>query len=76
VPLRDIAAAADVHLALIRLYVGTREEFVLAVFDFLSDQVAQAVADDPLSGQGFEPDTVAGGLCAPRGGSYGTVCQW
>ena len=47
VPLRDIAAAADVHLALIRLYVGTREELVLAVFDYLSDQVARAVAENP-----------------------------
>jgi AcrR family transcriptional regulator len=60
VSLRDIAAAADVHLALIRLYVGTREQLVLAVFDYLSDQVAQAVAENPLSGQGFEPDTVMG----------------
>ena len=60
VSLRDIAAAADVHLALIRLYVGTREELVLAVFDYLSDQVARAVAENPLSGQGFEPDTVMG----------------
>ena len=48
VPLRDIAAAADVHLALIRLYVGTREELLLAVFDYLSDQVARAVAENPL----------------------------
>jgi AcrR family transcriptional regulator len=50
--LRDIAAKADVHLALIRRYVGTREELVLAVFDYLSDQVARAVAENPLSGQG------------------------
>ena len=60
VSLRDIAAAADVHLELIRLYVGTREELVLAVYDYLSDQVARAVAENPLSGQGFEPDTVMG----------------
>jgi TetR/AcrR family transcriptional regulator, repressor for neighboring sulfatase len=50
--LRNIAAAADVHLALIRLMWGTREELVLAVFDHLSDQVARAVAENPLSGKG------------------------
>ena len=60
VSLRDIAARADVNLSLIRRYVGTREELVLAVFDHLSDKVARAVVDNPLSGQGFEPDTVMG----------------
>jgi len=60
VSLRDIAAEADVHLALIRRYVGTREELVLAVLDYLSDQVARAVVENPLSGQGFEPDTIMG----------------
>ena len=44
VSLRDIAAKADVHLALIRRYVGTREELVLAVFDYRSGQVVRAVA--------------------------------
>ena len=58
--LRDIAAAADVHLSLIRRYVGTREELVRGVFDHLSGQVARAVVDNPLSGQGFEPGTVMG----------------
>ena len=33
---------------------------MLAVYDYLSDQVARAVAENPLSGQGFEPDTVMG----------------
>jgi AcrR family transcriptional regulator len=60
VSLRDIAARADVNLSLIRRYVGTREELVLAVFAYLSDQVARAVAENPMSGQGFEPDTVMG----------------
>jgi AcrR family transcriptional regulator len=60
VSLRDIAARADVNLSLIRRYVGTREELVLAVFAYLSDQVARAVAQNPMSGQGFEPDTVMG----------------
>ena len=60
VSLRDIAARADVHLALIRRYVGTRAELVAAVFAHLSDKVARAVVESPLSGQGFEPDTAMG----------------
>src|SRR6476659_2097121 len=60
VSLRDIAAKADVHLALIARYVGSRDELVLAVFDHLSEQVAEAVVDNPLSGQGFGIDTVMG----------------
>ena len=60
VSLRDIAAEADVHFALIRRYIGNRDELVLAVFDDLSDQLAQAVLDNPLSGQGFDADTVMG----------------
>ena len=31
-----------------------------AVFGHVSDQLAQAVEDNPLSGQGFSPDTVMG----------------
>ena len=53
VSLRDIAAEADVNVALIRRYLGNREELELAVFDDLSYQLAQAVVDNPLSGQGF-----------------------
>jgi AcrR family transcriptional regulator len=60
VSLRDIAAEADVHLALIRRYIGSREDLELAVFDDLSAQVARSVADHPLSGQGFTSDTVMG----------------
>ena len=60
VSLRDIAAEADVNLALIRRYVGRREDVVVAVFDHVSDQVARAVAENPLAGQGFSPDTVMG----------------
>ena len=60
VSLRDIAAKADVHLDLIRQYVGHREALVMAVFDDLSQQVAQRVLEHPLSGQGFDPDTVMG----------------
>ena len=60
VSLRDIAAKADVHLALISRYVGNRDELVAAVFDHLSERVAEAVVDNPLSGQGFSADTVMG----------------
>ncbi len=60
VSLRDVAAKADVHLALISRYVGNREDLVAAVFDDLSEKVAEAVVDNPLSGQGFSVDTVMG----------------
>lgn len=60
VSLRDIAAMAGVHLDLIRQYVGSREALVMAVFDDLSAQVAGRVLEHPLSGQGFDPDTVMG----------------
>jgi len=60
VSLRDIAAVADVHLALIGRYVGKRDTLELAVFDDLSDQVARAVLEHPLEGQGFDADTVMG----------------
>lgn len=60
VALREIAAAADVHPALIGRYIGSRDELVVAVFDDLSAQLASAVLEHPLSGQGFGPDTVMG----------------
>jgi AcrR family transcriptional regulator len=60
VSLRDIAASAGVHLALISRYIGNREALVHAVFEDLSDKVAQAVVDNPLSGHGFGPDTAVG----------------
>ena len=60
VSLRDIAAAANVHPALIGRYIGRRDELVLAVFDDLSSQLAAAVLEMPLVGQGFGPDTVMG----------------
>ena len=60
VSLRDIAAAADVHLALIGRYIGHRDELVAKVFGHVSDQLARAVEENPLSGQGFSPDTVMG----------------
>ena len=60
VSLRDIAAAADVHVALIVRYIGHRDKLVAEVFGRVSDQLARAVEENPLSGQGFSPDTVMG----------------
>jgi len=60
VSLRDVADEADVHFTLIRRYVGTRDDLVDAVFDDLSAQLARAVAENPLSGQGHGVDTVMG----------------
>ena len=60
VSLRDIAAAADVHVSLIGRYIGHREELVAEVFRHVSDQLARAVQENPLAGQGFSPDTVMG----------------
>ena len=58
VTLREIAEAADVHAALIRRYIGHREDLLRAVFDDLSDQVASVLADNPLSGLPFGPDAL------------------
>ena len=60
VSLRDIAAKADVDLAAIRRYIGSRAELVSAVFNDLSQQLADAVLERPLEGQGFNTDTVMG----------------
>ena len=60
VSLRAIAAEADVDLSLIRRYIGSRAQLVSAVFDDLSDQLAVAVRDHPLAGQGHGTDTVMG----------------
>jgi AcrR family transcriptional regulator len=60
VSLRDIAAAAGVHVSLISRYVGYRDELVAEVFRPVSDQVARAVEENPLAGQGFSPDAVMG----------------
>ncbi len=60
VSLRDIAAEADVNLTLIRRYIGSRDDLIAAVFAHVSDQLADAVAEHPLAGQGHTPDTVMG----------------
>ena len=60
VALRDVASAANVHPALIGRYIGSRDDLLDAVLEDLSSQLAAAVLDDPLSGQGFGSDTVMG----------------
>jgi AcrR family transcriptional regulator len=60
VSLREVAAEANVEFALIRRYVGPREELVAAVFRDVSDRLADSVLDNPLAGQGHDPDTVMG----------------
>ena len=60
VSLRNIAAAADVQLALIARYVGTRKELIDAVFDDLSASLAQELTDRPLEQISFERDSTMG----------------
>ena len=57
VSLRDIAAAADVQLALIPRYFGSRDELIEAVFDDLTTKIAQGLIDRPLEQVSFEPDS-------------------
>ena len=60
VSLRDIAAAADVQLALIGRYIGTRRELIDAVFDDLSASLARELTDRPLEQISFERDSTMG----------------
>ena len=60
VALRDVADAANVHHTLIARYIGNRETLIRAVFDDLSEQVASAVAENPLAGQGYGLETAMG----------------
>jgi len=60
VSLRDVAAEADVNLSLIRRYIGSRDDLIDAVFAHVSEQLAQAVDEHPLDGQGHGPETVMG----------------
>ena len=60
VSLRDIAAAADVQLALIGRYIGNRRELIDAVFDDLSASLAQELDDRPLEQISFECDSTMG----------------
>lgn len=60
VSLREIAAAADVQLALIARYVGNRADLVRAVFEDLTEALAREVVDRPLEQMSFERDSVMG----------------
>ncbi len=60
VSLRDIAQRADVNLALIRRYVGSRDQVIEAAFEYASDRLARAIAEHPLEGQGHAADTEMG----------------
>lgn len=60
VTLREIAGAADVQLALIARYVGNRRELIHALFDDLTEKLAQEVVDRPLEQISFERDSVMG----------------
>lgn len=60
VSLRAVAAAADVQLALIRRYIGSREQLVQAVFDDLSARLAHDVETLPLQQMSFERDSTMG----------------
>ena len=60
VPLRDIASAADVQLALIARYIGNRAELIDAVFHDLSSQLAQELLDKPLTMPTFDRDSAMG----------------
>lgn len=57
VSLRDVAAAADVHLTLIGRYVGRRDDLVSAVFVRLAERLAAEIEARPLASAGFEPDS-------------------
>jgi AcrR family transcriptional regulator len=58
VSLRDIAAEANIQLALISRYIGSRESLIVAVFDDLSEQLANEILERPLQRHGFEPGTL------------------
>ena len=60
VSLRDVAAAADVHVSLITRYVGTREELIQAVFDQLATAVARDVVERPRQQHSFDRDSSLG----------------
>jgi AcrR family transcriptional regulator len=60
VSLRDIAASANVQVALISRYLGTRDDLIDAVMADLADQVAKDVVERPLEQQSFEPDSALG----------------
>ena len=58
--LREIAGAANVQVALISRYVGTRSDLIDAVMADLADQVARDVVEEPLQQQSFDSDSTLG----------------
>lgn len=60
VSLRDIAASADVHVALITRYFGSRDDLICAVFDDLADAIAQHILDYPRQQHSFDRDSELG----------------
>ncbi len=60
VTLREVAAAADVQLALIARYIGNRRELVAAVFEDLTEALAQEVIERPIEQVSFERSSVMG----------------
>ena len=60
VSLRDIAAAADVHVSLITRYFGTRDQLVTAVFEDLAGAVAHDVLSRPRAQHTFDRDSPLG----------------
>lgn len=60
VSLRDIAQQANVQVALITRYFGTRDLLVTAVFEDVTTQLAEQLADFPTSPVSFERNSVPG----------------
>jgi AcrR family transcriptional regulator len=60
VSLREVAREANVQLALIQRYVGSRGELVRETFDHLGRQLAHDVLAHPLEGHGFDADSTMG----------------
>jgi TetR/AcrR family transcriptional regulator, repressor for neighboring sulfatase len=60
VSLRDIARAANVQVALIARYIGSRQDLVLAVFDELSAKIGREVLERPLEQISFERESPMG----------------
>jgi AcrR family transcriptional regulator len=60
VSLRDVARDANVQLALISRYIGSREDLIRETFEDLGRRLAGDVLARPLEGHGFEPDSTMG----------------
>ncbi len=57
VSLREVAQDANVQLALISRYIGSREDLIRETFEDLGRRLAGDVLARPLEGHGFEPDS-------------------